>query len=50
MLAAQYGCETLGEYRLNNLFRFVDFPKREPKDWYYGRIPDVEWKAVNCSY
>ncbi len=47
MLAAQYGYETLSDYRSNNLFRFVDIPKWEPKDLYYGRIPGMEWKAVN---
>jgi len=40
--------ETLSDYRFKNLFRFVAIPKWEPKDLDYGRIPGVEWKAVNC--
>jgi hypothetical protein len=47
MLAAQFGYETLEDYRLKSIFRFVDIPKWAPKDLYYGRIPGVEWKAVN---
>jgi hypothetical protein len=48
MLAAQFGYETLQDYQFKNLFRFADIPKWDPKEWYYGRIPGVQWKPVNC--
>jgi hypothetical protein len=48
MLAAQFGYETLGDYGFKSLFRFVDIPKWKPTELYYGRIPGVEWLAVNC--
>ena len=47
MLGAQYGYETLSEYRFRNLFRFTEIPRWDPKEWYYGPIPQVEWQAVN---
>jgi hypothetical protein len=47
MLAAQFGYEKLEQYGLKNVFQFKDIPKWEPKDWYYGPIPQVDWQAVN---
>lgn len=47
MLAAQFGYETLGEYRFNSVFNFTEIPKWDPTEWYYGPIPQTEWQPVD---
>jgi hypothetical protein len=48
MLVAQYGVHALHRHRLNNLFEFRDYPRWEPREWYYQPVPQERWVEVEC--
>ncbi|MFL5330473.1 MAG: hypothetical protein ACJ8C4_16340 [Gemmataceae bacterium] len=50
MLAAQFGQETLSGYGLRNIFQFTKTASYDPRDFYYGPIPETKWKTVEYPF